>query len=383
MVCSSCSPRNMLWLVALAIAIARLPQPTTAQQSSSNSARPPRIDYNALGRVAVVGQFDGLELYDPATSILQSEDSSNNDGQLAPTLFRLDADGYLTRLAQMTLGGSIHAVAQCASAPDILYFGGNFSSSNGIGGNATTVNNIASFDTSSKTVSALQQGVDGPVTALVCDDATRMLYVAGYFSSPIDVTAPPNSRYLGAAAGWSISDNRWSPMSFGGFPPNQRGGVDIRAMTINSKADGTRTLLYAGRFDTYWANKSISSGNTSVGVSVTTGSSEANPVLRHANDTTSSTNRSVNVYPSLGSALVPIALGSAELTASTSSTNALYQAPQSVLCPAGADGEARSTWIGQDGMPGRITARLFTPLVVSGFRIGNTFADGDGTRTFS
>jgi hypothetical protein len=134
-------------------------------------------------------------------------------------------------------------------------------------------------------------------------------------------------------------------------------------------------LYVGGDFSTYWLE--ATSNNTVVIAAGTNGTIQMQPF-----NGTINSNSTVTVPASLGSSLVPIALTSAEVTSSDSTGNPQYNDATSILCPAGEDGSDRSTWLARADTVGRITARLYTPLEVGGFRIGNTNVGGAGTETF-
>jgi hypothetical protein len=162
-------------------------------------------------------------------------------------------------------------------------------------------------------------------------------------------------------------------LGFGGFAGD---GVDIKSITVTPQ----NSLLFAGQFDTYWQNEVAGDGSSNV--TVTTLANGTVSISTTNSSLLSEDGSVVNVTPSLGSSLVPISLATAEISSSASSARPLYSDAASVFCPSGNDGEADSTWLAEDGNIARITARIFAPLEVGGFRLGNTNVEGRGTRTF-
>ena len=319
----------------------------------------PRIDFEALGgSLEVAGNFAGLELWDASSSYAAR--AARTAG--GASLVALDANGQARRVGQTD--GSIYAIQQCGTAGQVFY-AGNFTSSG-----STSTRNIGVYYPQNDTIAPVSDGLDGPVRALACDDATQTLYVGGSFNRPTGA----GSSYQGAVATWSTSANQWAAVPFGGFPGSD---VDIRSIAISAQDDG-KSVIFGGSFDTYWVNGTAASSN----VTVTTLANGTVAISSSNLTTASSDGQTVNVFPSYGSSLIPISLASAETSSSASSSNSRYSDPRSILCPAGNDGEVDSTWLAQDGTTGRITARLFAPLDVGGFRIGNTNVEGRGTQSF-
>lgn len=342
--------------------------------TAASSKNIPVIDYEALGgSLGIVGSFAGVDLYDSTgrSSYVASISSSTSSTSRSHLLW-LDQEGTPSILASVQ--GSINAVVQCSN--EAVYFGGSFSS---ILSSNTPASNMAVYFPANDSITALSSGVDGPVSALACDDTTSTLYVGGSFRAPVG--ASESAGYDGAVAAWDIKTSTWSPLGFGGFRGNN---VEVLSIALNDASSASdRSLLFGGSFQTYWLNESTTT-STSTSVSVTT---LANGTLsiKESNTTSSpsSDGNSVTVFPSLGASLIPISLASAEITSSSSTSNTRYSDASNVFCPAGDDGDNDSTWLARDGdQSSRITARLFAPLDVGGFRIGNTRVNGAGTQSF-
>lgn len=222
------------------------------------------------------------------------------------------------------------------SSPNTVFVAGQFSS---IGG--TSVSNIAAYNPSSNTFNNMAGGLDGTVQAVYCDNEHSQLIVGGSFSGPVNSNS---DRYLGNVAQWDVSASTWNPVDFG--------GLDGTVNTIT--AGGNNSLIrFGGSFDSRFA----SSG---------------------ANGIASGTNTSASP---LTAALTPLSLGNVEFVGGPSTTQAGYNNPAQILCPQGADGSG-NTYLFEDGVEGRLTARAFRALNVRAIRLGNTFVDGRGTRTF-
>lgn len=364
------TPLPLLLLSLAACITSTVAQAATGGRPSRNI---PQIDYEALGgSLGVVGSFAGIELYDPSGKggfiASNPPSSSSNSTSATPQrghLLSLDSRGTPSIIASVE--GDISAVVECPSN-NAVYFGGAFSAVN----TNIAASNIAVYFPVNDSIIPLSSGVDGPVHALACDGDT--LYVGGSFKQPVG--APSTAGYAGAVAAWNIQTSTWSPLGFGGFRGDNN---DILSIAINDAAD--KSILFGGSFESYWLNETTS---TSTSVSVTT---LANGTLSMTESNTTSSpiseNGSIQVFPSLGSSLIPISLASAEITSSASSSDSRYSDPSSVFCPAGEDGTADSTWLARQGdQSSRITARLFAPLDVGGFRIGNTQVNGGGAQTF-
>lgn len=354
---SKTSTRGAVAAAAIA-SLASLLAVAPLQVSAQNNT--PRIDFDALGgSLGVAGSFAGLELYDASTGYAVA-----GGGTGGASLVVIDDETHKARRLGQT-DGQIYAVLACGSEGQV-FFAGNFSATG-----AVSTRNIGVYYSQNDTIAPVSDGLDGSVHALACDESTSELYVGGIFNRPVGL----GSSYRGAVATWSTSSNQWSPLPFGGFPG---GDVDVRSIAVSSRSD-SKSLIFGGSFNTYWLNGTASGTN----VTVTTLANGTVAISSSNLTSTSADGETVNVYPSYGSSLIPISLASAEISPSASTSNAQYSNPKNVLCPAGNDGEAGSTWIAADGTTGRLTARLFAPLDVGGFRIANTNIEGRGTQTFT
>ncbi|EPQ29243.1 uncharacterized protein PFL1_02998 [Pseudozyma flocculosa PF-1] len=293
----------------------------------------PSIDFGLLGAVGVSGSFAALEIWNQTGA--SSGPNVTYDAN-ASTLLQRAGNGTLTKVSATERGGSIRAICQLPGSPDTVFVGGTFFS---IGG--TSVSNIASYNTQTKAFDALGGGLDGDVLTLYCDAERRQVLAGGSFSGPVN---GKTDRYLGSVASWSQDSAAWSPIAFGGLNG-----------TVNAIAAGANSSLvrFGGEFDTRFA---------SIG----------------ANGLESGTRSSAS---SLTNALAPISLGQVEFVGGPSSGEQGYSNPAQVLCPQGGDGPNNS-YLFEDGAVGRLTARAFRSLDVRAIRLGNTFIDGRGTRTF-
>lgn len=301
----------------------------------------PSIDFQGLGAVGVAGSFDGIEMW---TSQLSTQNDSNIYDAAAATLMSRTTDGTLAKINETESGGIIRAICQQKTAADteMVYIAGRFSS---IG--SLNVSNIASYDPVAKVWDSLNGGLDGEVFTLFCNEANQVVYAGGGFGKPVAVTGAPADRFLGAVATWNTTNRAWAPAPFGGL----NGTVNQITTGLNDT-----TLRFTGSFDTAFA----SNGYNGVG-----------PI--------SGTNRSASA---LTQALSPLPLGQTEFQGGPASANATFSNPAQILCPQGADGPNNS-FLFADNTTGRLTMRAFRTLSVRALRLGNTFQQGRGTKTFS
>lgn len=293
----------------------------------------PSIDFDLLGAVSIAGSFAGIELWNQTGS---SASPNATYDSAASSLLSRARNGTVTFITATEEGGTIRTICQMQSSPNTVFVAGNFFS---IGG--TSVSNIASYNPTTKAFNDMAGGLDGTVEAVYCDNDHQQLIVGGSFSGPNN---GKTDRYLGNVAQWDVAASRWNPVDFG--------GLDGTVNTIT--AGGNASLVrFGGSFDTRFASMG-------------------------ANGVSSGTNTSASA---LTSALTPVSLGQVEFVGGPSSNNAGFNNPAQILCPQGPDGSGNS-YLFEDGVEGRLTARAFRALNVRAIRLGNTFVDGRGTRTF-
>ncbi|GAA5900213.1 hypothetical protein JCM8208_002052 [Rhodotorula glutinis] len=297
---------------------------TAAAQSSSSL---PKVDFSALGTVAVVGSFAGLSFYD-------ADHPPTTYDSRASTLLARTAEGDLRSLGATDAGGAIYAI--CQSPDNVIFIAGNFTRIGDV-----EASNVASYDPASEAFAALGPGLDGEVRALSCNGST--VYAGGAFGAPAGSGGGPN------VAAWSTADRAWTTLPLYGL----NGAVD----SISASEDG-RSLFFGGAFSTVFSNSSSSSG---------------------VNTTSPS---STSAFPSLGSSLAPVSLNASDYWASPTTYESGFGRPEYVFCPRGDDGVGTS-WLLTDGAAGFFIARMYRELNVRGIRLGNTFYEGRGTRNFS
>ncbi|KAG8773457.1 hypothetical protein FRC12_002521 [Ceratobasidium sp. 428] len=293
----------------------------------------PQVDFSRMGTVGIAGAFAGLDLYNASASTLDSS---------AATLVSRDSDGALTIFGSTNAGGRL--LAAC-TLQNTLFVGGVFDTLSG-----TSAKNIASYDSSSRTFSALGgsgAGLDGEVDALYCDAKSGIVWVGGAFKKP--TLAAGSVEFGGAVAMYKPSDGTWSPPPFD--------GLTGRVLGIAPSTDGS-SLYFSGSFATSFASN-------------TTLNSTNNPNVPFSPGATP-----------FSSSLVPIPLSGTEITAQPASSNSNFNKIMNILCPAGADG-AGNTWLGADGTTASITVRPFRFISASGIRLGNTAVNGRSTTRFT
>ncbi|KAG8687943.1 hypothetical protein FRC08_011698, partial [Ceratobasidium sp. 394] len=293
----------------------------------------PQVDFSRMGTVGIAGAFAGLDLYNASASTLDSS---------AATLVSRNSNGALDILGSTSAGGRL--LAAC-TLQNTLFVGGVFDTISG-----TPAKNIATYDPSSRTFSALGAsgaGVDGEVDALYCDSKSGIVWVGGSFKKP--TLAAGSVEFGGAVAVYKPSDGTWSPPPFD--------GLSGRVLGIAPSADGA-SLYFSGSFATSFASN-------------TTLNSTNNPNVPFSPGATP-----------FSSSLVPIPLSGSQITAQPASSSSSFNKVTNILCPAGADG-AGNTWLGADGTTASITVRPFRFITASGIRLGNTAVNGRSTTRFT
>lgn len=304
------------------------------------NAATPQIDLARMGTVGVAGSFAGFNLFDPSKNI-------NFDPSSSTVLLRA-TDGSLSPIAATNQGGSIQAAC---SLDGKLYVGGLFSNIAGV-----PVQNIASYDPGARSFNALgaqNAGVDGAVSSLYCDASSHTLWVGGKFRSPVPLDASAVQQYGGAVARYTPANNSWSPPPFVGLTGSSS---QVYSITPNIASS---SLLFGGSFLTQFGSNISLAQNIS------------NPNVPQSSGATP-----------FSTSLVPVPLAGAEIVGSPSSRTSGYSNATNILCPAGADGPGNS-WRTLDGSRSVITVRTFRFITASGVRLGNTFVDGRGAKTFS
>ncbi|EJD52524.1 hypothetical protein AURDEDRAFT_111189 [Auricularia subglabra TFB-10046 SS5] len=299
----------------------------------------PSVDFDRMGKVGLTGAFAGLDLLDQSAAPFAGVPLDPSSS----TLFSRGPDGGLTRLGSTNSGG---AIAAGCRLDDTFYFAGSFDSFQG-----TSAKNVASYTISSGVFNALGgsgAGIDGPVDALYCDDNANQVWVGGSFKAPTTGA----TGFAGGVAIWSPKAKSWSAPPFGGLTG---GGASVLSITPNPSSS---SLLFAGSFIASFQGN----GTQVEGVS--------NPAVPISSGATT-----------FSSSLVPIPLANAEVSAEPHADDPAFNLPKNILCPKGPDGPD-NTWLAGDGQGAQINVRNFKFLSSAGLRLGQTFVDGRGTKTF-
>ncbi|KAF2266040.1 hypothetical protein CC78DRAFT_542762 [Lojkania enalia] len=163
-------------------------------------------------------------------------------------------------------------------------------------------------------------GLNGSVNALFCDDETGQVYVGGLFDSDNSTNAIV----------WATD---WTDMPFSGF----NGAVNSIIKAPNGK------IIFGGEFNALGGNSSAPRENNT------------------------------QVLP----------IGSANLTAQTSSGRPGLSDPKSIVCKSDPDSQGPgSTWLLADNSPGFWKADFGFGFIPTKLRLHNTNFEGRGTRTF-
>ncbi|KAF9519271.1 hypothetical protein BS47DRAFT_1312769 [Hydnum rufescens UP504] len=293
----------------------------------------PKVDFRRMGKVALTGSFAGLDVFNNSTLVFDPSTSA---------LVSRAANGTLIILGSTNVGGSITAACMLNNN---LYVAGNFSSLSGV-----PFPNVASYNTTSGKFVALGSGLDATVDALYCDVVTGNVWVGGTFHAPVGADA---SLYGGSVAIFDTNASRWSPAAFvglSGFSPS------VRSIVPSSSGS---SLYFGGSFVTTY------------GSSTRAGNSTNNPNVPYSSGASP-----------FSSSLVPLPLTTVDINANPSSSLSGFNNITNVLCPAGSDGPGNS-WFSTAGTPTLITVRTNKYATARGVRLGNTFLQGRGTKTFN
>ncbi|CAO1617058.1 unnamed protein product [Sympodiomycopsis kandeliae] len=312
-----------------------------ALASSIALARPaaaadfPSIDFDALGSVGVAGNFAGLQIWDIASSSLNS---TNVFSPNASTIIERSPDGTLNKLNATEPGGTVTSVCGWSKPPHSVFVGGNFTRMGGV-----ESSNIVSYDPTSKVWDPLAGGLDGPVDTVLCMD--DLMIAGGNFTAPKTATPQAKLDYHGSVAAWNYTSKAWQPVDFGGL----NGPVHVIQPGSNASS-----IQVGGAFDTQFGVGGL-------------------------NGSQSGTNTSAS---SLTDKLAPLSLAMSLFEGGPASPSGDFNMAPQVLCPQGADGPG-NTFLFEDNKVGSLRVSLFQRAFARAFRLGNTFHEGRGTQNFS
>ncbi|OCF43550.1 hypothetical protein I317_02567 [Kwoniella heveanensis CBS 569] len=329
----------------------------SAMASSSAPASLPQVDFSKMGSVGLGGAFSGLDWYSsdsPFTpSSSSSASSSTSFSTNGDTLFYQRGDGVFRPLGSTNAGGVINALcwsSQGSSTNGTLYLGGAFSSISG-----TNSANVASFDLSSSSFSALGSGLSGNVNTLYCDDGNQEIWFGGSFDAPTGSG--------GNVALWSTSSSAWSAPAFGGL-----NGV-VQSITPSSNGS---SLYFGGNFTTVYVSNSSSLLNTTSMTNSTAGDIISIP---YASTNTTTVGTSGYFTPLTISASATES-GDYQIHAGPSTSQEGYGSTDGLLCP------GSGTWLAEDGAVSNVNLVGDQYLPATGVRVVNGFEDGRSTKHF-
>ncbi|KAJ5577719.1 uncharacterized protein N7459_006683 [Penicillium hispanicum] len=268
----------------------------------------PDFDLSSLGRVTITGDFHGVSLYEYKG---QSEVTQNTG---ASSILTPLPNGILTNLSS----ADAQIQAMCSFTKKDGTFAGIF-----VGGNFTKLGGVEStgaalFNPNSSKVTALP-GLEGSVSAVLCDQDTNRVYVGGSFTHD-------NSSN---AVAWS-PDNGFTDLSFDGV------NGPVNAIF---KADNGH-IIFGGSFD---------------GLGNTTTSSKDMQVLN---------------------------LQNATITSDAASSTSGYDDPRNIVCSTSGEAAEGKTYLLHDYAPGYWRAYLGFDFNPTKIRLYNTHLDGRGTKSF-
>jgi hypothetical protein len=189
--------------------------------------------------------------------------------------------------------------------------------------------------------------LDGNVTAVFCGASNGDIWFGGEFTGPTS----GRDGYAGSVAVYTPKGDKWSPPPFA--------GLNGPVYSIITSPSSSSSILFAGAFQT-----SFSAGSANI-------TQNNNPNVPLSSGATP-----------FSSSLVPIPLRPEDVDASPSSNQKDFANISNILCPAGDDGPG-NTWLAQDGFQPHINIQTNSFLTASGIRLGNTFVQGRGTKTFT
>ncbi|KAF4979079.1 hypothetical protein FZEAL_4639, partial [Fusarium zealandicum] len=177
------------------VALAAL-APSFSQAITFNPVPSPNLDFSKLGRIGIIGDYEGISLYE--------YEGQNELGR--------SSNGSESLLAQMPNGAFASVVSTDASIRAMCTFklsngemqgvviGGNFTSLDGTQSKA-----VALFNPNTTEITPLD-GLEGEVNALLCDEERDTVYVGGNFKGANSTNA----------IAW-VGTEGWTNLPFAGF----------------------------------------------------------------------------------------------------------------------------------------------------------------------
>ncbi|KAF7731991.1 hypothetical protein EC973_007096 [Apophysomyces ossiformis] len=288
------------------------------QFAKTEPVQPPVLKQAALGQLGFLGEYAGISPYKSATQF----ESIN---PVVSSIILQDDDNIYNLIA--SVNGNITTTCYLSHDDTAdIYLAGSFTLLNN-----TLVNNIARFDTRTRTFATLDRGLNGSVYALFCDSASQTVYAGGDFTAPIGLADDILQAFGQGAAVWQ--NGNWHPVPWKGF------NGPVYTIAQNSKR---HTILFGGRFDA-----------TGDGQYYNANSSQ--PV-------------------NMGQPTV-ISSGNSALTGN-------YSDPNNIVCPNSTPQSSGKPWLLENNLPGYWEAAFAYPIQPSLFRLSNARFEGRGTGTF-
>ena len=166
------------------------------QAINFNSVPSPNLDFSNLGRIGIVGDFDGISLYEYEG---QNESPRNSNG--SESLLAQLPNGAFTSI--ISSDASIRAMCSFQLSNGEMQgvvIGGNFTSLDGTQSKA-----VALFNPNTTEITPLT-GIEGEVNAVYCDQERDTVYVGGNFKGANSTNA----------IAWVGTDG-WTNLPFAGF----------------------------------------------------------------------------------------------------------------------------------------------------------------------
>ncbi|KAK9463651.1 cortical protein marker for cell polarity-domain-containing protein [Lipomyces oligophaga] len=282
----------------------------TAQVGSSTI---PDVDLKLLGKSGLIGNFRGISVYEGQSQLSSLQLLSSDRGTDDSVVISTDSNLFLD---QFHSDGLIKAMCLLSSN---VYMAGNFTS---IG--STSALTVAVLDSSSGTISALGEGVEGSANTIYCDSDNDLVYIGGSFSKNVAI--------------WNASSSEWIDLPFGGLI----GGP------VNAIVKFNENLIFGGKF----TGLGTSSMNSSTTDSL-------------------STNTDYRQRINLSNGTVTV----------TSNSAGSYDDPRSVLCTEGLTAK-ESTWLAAAGEQSTFTVSTSFDFSPTRLRLRNSAVTNYSTSYF-
>lgn len=170
--------------------------PSLSQAITFDAVPSPNLDFSQLGRIGIVGDFDGISLYQYQGQNERPRSANGSDSLLAPM-----PNGALAPL--ISTDASIRAMCMFKLSNGEMQgvvIGGNFTALDGTQSKA-----VALFNPNTTEVTPLD-GIEGEVNALFCDEERDTVYVGGNFKGANSTNA----------IAW-VGTEGWTNLPFAGF----------------------------------------------------------------------------------------------------------------------------------------------------------------------